>query len=42
MNQEIGRSTLPIEAEAESAGYYEFMFDERTHIDVKSIIKIGE
>ena len=40
MEQETGRSTISIEAKSGSADYYEFIFDERTHIDVKSIIKI--
>lgn len=41
-NLETGRVTLNVDAEAGSADYYEFVFHEKTHIDVKSIIKIGE
>tara|TARA_B100000809_G_scaffold209011_1_gene211862 strand:+ start:17 stop:478 length:462 start_codon:yes stop_codon:yes gene_type:complete len=41
-NLETGRVTINIDAESGSANYYEFNFHEKTHIDVKSIIKIGE
>ena len=41
MNQETGRSKIEIEAEAGSADYYDFIFDEHTNIDVKSIVTIG-
>jgi hypothetical protein len=42
INLETGRVTINIEAEAGTADYYEFNFHEKTRIDVKSIIKIGE
>lgn len=37
---EIGRSSIAIEKNAGEAGYFDFVFDERTHIETKSIIKI--
>ena len=35
---EIGRTTLDIENKAGNAGYYDFAFDKRTYIEVKSKI----
>jgi hypothetical protein len=37
---EIGRSKLAVEGKAGDAGYYDFMFDKRTYIEVKSKITI--
>jgi hypothetical protein len=35
---EVGRAKLSIENKAGNAGYYDFAFDKRTHIEVKSKI----
>lgn len=37
---EIGRVTLDVEGKAGDAGYYDFVFDTRTYIEVKSKITI--
>jgi hypothetical protein len=37
---EIGRTKLDIENQAGNASYYDFAFDKRTHIEVKSKIQI--
>jgi len=37
---EIGRTNMTIERKAGEAGYYDFVFDERTYIEVKSKILI--
>ncbi len=37
---EIGRSKIPVEGLAGETGYFDFVFDERTNIEVKSIINI--
>jgi len=37
---EIGRTNLMIKGKADEAGYFDFVFDERTHIEAKSIIKV--
>jgi TRAP-type C4-dicarboxylate transport system substrate-binding protein len=37
-NTEIGRVRLPVHVEAGAAGYYDFVFDKRTYIEVKSQI----
>ncbi|MDR1602584.1 MAG: hypothetical protein LBS42_09185 [Tannerella sp.] len=37
---EVGRSKLDIKSEAGDAGYYDFAFDRRTYIEVKSKIRI--
>jgi hypothetical protein len=37
-SMEIGRVSLPVKAAAGTAGYYDFVFDKRTYIEVKSQI----
>jgi hypothetical protein len=37
---EVGRAKLDIESKADDAGYYDFAFDRRTYIEVKSKIRI--
>lgn len=37
---EIGRTKLKVEGQAGDAGYYDFVFDKRTYIEVKSKITI--
>lgn len=37
---EIGRAKLDIENKAENAGYYDFAFDKRTYVEVKSKIRL--
>lgn len=37
---EIGRTKLAIEGKHNETGYFDFVFDERTNIEVKSIINI--
>jgi hypothetical protein len=39
-NLETGRAKLKVEAKAGDAGYFDFVFDERTYIEVKSKIII--
>ncbi len=39
-NLETGRAKIEVEAKAGDAGYYDFIFDERTYIEVKSKITI--
>lgn len=39
---EIGRTELNVESKANQAGYYDFLFDKRTHIEVKSKIIIEQ
>ncbi|MFM7768646.1 MAG: hypothetical protein ACKOKB_06315 [Bacteroidota bacterium] len=40
-NLEIGRSLVVVTAKAGDAAYYDFKFDKRTYIEVKSRIEIG-
>ncbi|MCE7996382.1 MAG: hypothetical protein HEP71_30670 [Roseivirga sp.] len=37
---EVGRSRLPVQGKAGDAGYFDFPFDKRTYIEVKSKITI--
>lgn len=37
---EIGRARLAIENTAGNAGYYDFVFDKRTHIETKSKVEL--
>lgn len=37
---EIGRTSIPVEGLEGETGYFDFIFDERTNIEVKSIINI--
>ncbi len=37
---EIGRANLPIEMKSGQTGYFDFQFDKRTDIEVRSIIEI--
>jgi hypothetical protein len=39
---EIGRAKVPVTAKAGEAGYYDFKFDPRTYIEVKSRIEISQ
>ncbi len=39
-NLETGRAKIEVEAKAGDAGYFDFVFDERTYIEVKSKIMI--
>lgn len=39
---EIGRAKVPVTAKAGDAGYYDFKFDPRTYIEVKSRIEISQ
>jgi hypothetical protein len=41
-NLEIGRSRVVVSAKAGDAGYYDFNFDKRTYIEVKSRIELGK
>jgi hypothetical protein len=38
---EVGRSLVVVSAKAGDAGYYDFKFDKRTYIEVKSRIELG-
>ena len=40
-NLEIGRSRVVVTAKAGDAAYYDFKFDRRTYIEVKSRIELG-
>ncbi|MFN5325023.1 MAG: hypothetical protein ACK5C5_08905 [Bacteroidota bacterium] len=41
-NLEIGRSLVVVTAKAGDAAYYDFNFDKRTYIEVKSRIELGK
>lgn len=41
-NLETGRAKIEVEAKSGDAGYFDFIFDERTYIEVKSKIMIDQ